>query len=58
MIKVIAALNKHLLLGTILTVSSLLGLLHLAPLTLEMQLEDICGDCTSSLLLCPVSRYN
>jgi hypothetical protein len=65
MSKVIAALNKHLLTGTILALTSLLGLLHLAPLSLEIQLKDIIycikciwGDCKPSLLLCRVSRYN
>jgi len=53
MAKVIAALNRHLLTGTILALSSLLGLLHLAPLSLGIQLKNfiyyikyIWGDCT------------
>ena len=40
MTKVIAALHKQLLTGTILVLSSVLGLLNLAPLTLEIQLKD------------------
>ena len=40
MSKVIAALNKHLLSGKLLALSSLLGLLHLAPLIFEIQLKD------------------
>jgi len=39
MTKVIAALNKRLFTGTILALSSLLALLHLAPLSLEIQLK-------------------
>ena len=65
MAKVIAALNKRLLTGTILALSSLLGLLHLAQLSLGIQLKDFMysikymwGDCTSSFLLCRGSRYN
>ena len=38
--KVIAALNKHLLSGIRLALSSLLRHLHLAPLILEIQLKD------------------
>jgi len=39
MTKVIAALNKRLFTGTILALSSILTLLHLAQLSLEIQLK-------------------
>ena len=41
MTKVIAALNKHLLTGTTLALSLLLGLLHLTSLSLEIQLKGL-----------------
>jgi hypothetical protein len=63
MTKVIAALNKRLFTSTILALSSLLALLHLASCYWKfswstLYIKYICGDCTSWLLLWWVARYN